>query len=143
MTCPSNICLDLSLRSDTDEQRQDNIWRPSFLSSNGPLTIGDSVMKNNITATVVARNLLTPKDNMIISKRSDESAVQESLALSVQCAGYVSNMGQCLLAQTRQVESLMAKVASLKLEIRELKHKNIVLHVLANNYSTSMKRKLD
>ncbi|XP_048436267.1 uncharacterized protein LOC125475511 isoform X2 [Pyrus x bretschneideri] len=29
--------------------------------------VGDSVMKNDITATVVARNLLTPKDNMILS----------------------------------------------------------------------------
>ncbi|KAM2483496.1 hypothetical protein ACFX1W_041119 [Malus domestica] len=83
MTCSSIICLDLNLRSDTDEQRQDNIWRPSFLSSNDHLTVGDSVMKNNITATVVARNLLTPKDNMILSKRSDELAVQDSLALSV------------------------------------------------------------
>ncbi|KAM2733530.1 hypothetical protein EV2_036945 [Malus domestica] len=104
MTCTSNICLDLSLRSDTEEQLQDNIWRPSFLSSNGPLTVGDSVMKNNITAIVVARNLLTPKDNRIFSKRSDESTVQDSLALSVQCASFVSNMGQRLLAQTRQVE---------------------------------------
>ncbi|CAN6723206.1 unnamed protein product [Malus baccata var. baccata] len=138
-----HVTSDLQLRSDTDEQRQDNIWRPSFLSSNGPLTVVDSVMKNNITATVVARNLLTPKDNMIISKRSDESVILDSLALSVQCAGSVSNMGQCLLAQTRQVESLMVEVASLKQEIRELKHENRVLHVLANNYSTSMKRKLD
>ncbi|KAM1003309.1 hypothetical protein ACFX2C_003648 [Malus domestica] len=37
----------------------------------------------------------------------------------------------------------MAEVASLKQEIRWLKHENRVLHVLANNYSTSMKRKLD
>ena len=139
----SNICLDLSLRIDTDEQRQDNIWRPSFLSSNGPLTVGDSVMKDNITATVVARNLLTPKDNRILSNRSDEAVVQDSLALSVQCAGSVSNMGQRLLARTHQVESLMAEVASLKQEIRGLKHENKVLHMLANNYSTSMKRKLD
>ncbi|KAM2739674.1 hypothetical protein EV2_033767 [Malus domestica] len=142
MTCPSNICLDLSLRSDTDEQRQDNIWRPSFLSSNGPLTVGDSMMKNNITATVVARILLTLRDNKILSERSEESAIQDSLALSVQCAGSVSNMGQRLLAQTRQVESLMAEVASLKQEIRGLKHENRVLHVLANSYSTSMKKKL-
>ncbi|KAM1013627.1 hypothetical protein FF1_043539 [Malus domestica] len=114
MICPSNICLDLSLRSDTDEQRQDNIWRPSFLSYNGHLTVGDSVMKNNITATMVVRNLLAPNDNIIISKRSNESVVQDLLALNVQCVGSVSNMGQRLLAQTRQVESLMAEVASLK-----------------------------
>ncbi|KAM1784518.1 hypothetical protein ACFX12_037524 [Malus domestica] len=143
MACPSNICLDLSLRSDTNEHRHDNIWRPSFLSSNGPLIVGDSVMKNNITATVIARNLLTPKDNIILSKRSDESAVQDSLAISVQCVGSVSNMGQHLLTQTCQVKSLMAEVTSLKQEIRGLKHENRVLHVLTNNYSTSMKRKLD
>ncbi|KAM1137368.1 hypothetical protein ACFX14_035296 [Malus domestica] len=118
MACPSNIFLDLSLRSDTDKHRQDNIWRSSFLSSNGPLTVGDSVMKNNITVIVVARNLLTLKDNRILSKKSDESTVQDSLALSVQCAGSVSNMGQRLLVQTRQVESLMPEVTSLKQEIR-------------------------
>ena len=128
---------------DTDESRQDNIWRPSFLSSNDPLTVGDSVMMDNITATIVAMNLITPRDNRILSKQSDESAVQDLLALSIQCANSVSNIGQCLLARTRQVESLMAEVASLKQEIRELTHENRVLHMLTNNYSTSMKRKLD
>ncbi|KAM1060601.1 hypothetical protein COP2_025792 [Malus domestica] len=121
----------------------DNIWRPSFLSTTGPLIVGDSVIKNDITATVVARNLLTPKDNMILSKRSDELVVQDSLGFSVQCAGSVSNVGQRLLARTRQVGSLMAEVASLKQEIRGFKHENRELHMLANSYSTSMKRKLD
>ena len=37
----------------------------------------------------------------------------------------------------------MAEVASLKQEIKGLKHENRVLHMIANNYSTSMKRKLD
>ncbi|KAM2197662.1 hypothetical protein ACFX1Q_001033 [Malus domestica] len=137
MACLSNICLDLSLKTNTGEPHQDNIWHPFFLSSNDPLTVGDSVMKNDLTATVVARNLLTPMDNKIFSNRSDEAFVQNFLALSIQCAGSVSNMDQRLLTQTRQVESLMAEVASLKQEIRGLKH------LLANNYSTSMKRKLD
>ncbi|CAN6720590.1 unnamed protein product [Malus baccata var. baccata] len=48
---------------------QDNIWRPSFLSPTSPLTIGDSVMKNDMTAAVVARNLYTPKDNILLFKR--------------------------------------------------------------------------
>ncbi|KAM2275581.1 hypothetical protein ACFXTI_034119 [Malus domestica] len=86
MACPSNICLDLSLRTNIGEPCQDNIWRMSFLSSNGPLMVKDSVMKNDLTATVVARNLLTPKDNRILSNRSDELAVQDSLDLSIQCA---------------------------------------------------------
>ncbi|KAB2611237.1 S ribonuclease [Pyrus ussuriensis x Pyrus communis] len=120
-----------------------NIWCPSFLSSNGPLTGEDSVMRDATTAMVVVRNLLTPRDNNLLSRRSDELAVLESLALSVQCAGSVSNMGQRLLARTRQVESLTAEVENLRQEIRQLKRENRDLHMLANNYSTSMKRKLD
>ncbi|KAM2529826.1 hypothetical protein PS1_027756 [Malus domestica] len=64
----SNICLDLSLRSDTGTPRQGNIWSPSFLSSNGLLTVEDSVMRDAITAMVVARNLLTPRDNRLFSR---------------------------------------------------------------------------
>lgn len=71
------------------------------------------MMRDATTATVVARNLLTPRDNRLLSRRSDELAVQESLALNVQCAGSMSNMGQRLLARTRQIESLTAEVENL------------------------------
>ncbi|KAM1639692.1 hypothetical protein ACFX1X_009834 [Malus domestica] len=100
-------------------------------------------MKNDMTAVMVARNLVTPKDNRLLSKRSDELAVKDSLALSVQCAGFVSNMAQRLFARTRQVESLAAEVMSLKQEIRGLKHENKQLHRLAHNYATNMKMKID
>ncbi|KAM1870710.1 hypothetical protein ACFX14_046804 [Malus domestica] len=121
----------------------ENIWRPSFISPTGPLAVGDSVMKNDMTTAVVARNLVTPKDNRLLSKRSDELAIKDSLALSVQCAGFVSNMAQCLFARTPQVESLAAKVMSLKQEIRGLKHENKQLYRLARNYATNMKKKID
>ncbi|KAM1107175.1 hypothetical protein ACFX2B_003921 [Malus domestica] len=100
-------------------------------------------MKNDMTAAVVARNLVTPKDNRLFSKRSDELAVNDSLALSVQCAGSVSNMAQRLFARTCQVESLAAEVMSLKQEIIGLKHENKQLHRLAHNYATNMKMKID
>ncbi|KAM0963578.1 hypothetical protein ACFX2A_023038 [Malus domestica] len=100
-------------------------------------------MKNDMTAAVVAQNLVTPKDNRLLSKRSDELAVKDSLALSVQCAGSVSNMAQRLFARTRQVESLAAEVMSLKQDIRGLKHENKQLHRLAHNYAINMKRKID
>ena len=96
-----------------------------------------------MTATVVVRNLLTPKNNRLFSKRSDELAVKDSLALNVQCAGFVSNMAQRLFARTHQVESLAAEVISLKQEIRRLKHENKQLHRLTHDYATNMKRKLD
>ncbi|KAM1504193.1 hypothetical protein ACFXTO_000336 [Malus domestica] len=140
---PSDRHFDLNFGEEAAMHSQDNIWRPSFLSPTSPFTVGDSVMKNDITAAVVARNLLTPKDNRLLSKQSDELAVKDFLALSVQCAGSVSNMAQHLFARTRQVESLAAEVISLKQEIRGLKHKNKQLHRLAHDYATNMKRKLD
>ncbi|KAM1328175.1 hypothetical protein ACFX10_012346 [Malus domestica] len=140
---PSDHHFDLNFGEEAAIPSQDNIWCPSFLSPTSPLTIGDSVMKNNMTAAVVARNLLTPKNNRLLSKRSDELAVKDSLALNVQCAGFVSNMAQRLFARTRQVESLAAEVISLKQEIRGLKHENKQLHRLAHDYATNMKMMLD
>ncbi|KAM2853529.1 hypothetical protein FF1_024108 [Malus domestica] len=143
MSGPSDRRFDLNLGEEAALPSPDNIWRPSFTSPTGPLTVGDSMMKNDMTAAVVAWNLVTPKDNRLLAKRSDELAVKESLALSVQCAGSMSNMAQRLFAQTRQVESLAAEVMSLKQEIRGLKHENKQLHKLAHSYATNMKRKID
>ncbi|CAN6685933.1 unnamed protein product [Malus baccata var. baccata] len=135
--------FDLNFGEEAVMPSPDNIWRPSFLSLTSHLTIRDSLMKNDMTAAVVARNLLTPKDNRLLSKWSDELANKDSLALSVQCAGSMPTMAQRLFARTRQVESLAAEVISLKQEIRELKHENKQLHRLAHDYATNMKRKLD
>ncbi|KAM2493649.1 hypothetical protein PS1_045027 [Malus domestica] len=143
MSGPSDRRFDLNLGEEAVPPSPDNIWRPSFISPTGPLTVGDSVVKNDMTAAVVARNLVTPRDNRLLSKRSDELAVKEYLALSVQCAGSVSNMAQRLFARTRQVESLAAEVMSLKQEIRGLKQENKQLHKLAHSYATNMKRKID
>ncbi|KAM1954810.1 hypothetical protein FF1_024154 [Malus domestica] len=124
MSGPSDCHFDLNFGEETAMPSQDNIWRLSFLFPIGPLIVKDSVMKNDMTAAVVARNLLIPKDNRILSKRSDELVVKDSLTLSIQCASSVSNMAQCLFARTRQVESLVAEVISLKQDIRRLKHEN-------------------
>ncbi|KAM2471045.1 hypothetical protein ACFX1W_046380 [Malus domestica] len=109
MSGPSDRRFDLNFSEEANMPPQDNIWRTSFLSPTGPLTVGDSIMKNDITVAGVARNRLTPKDNRLLSKRSDELTVQDSLALSVQCAGSVFNMAQRLFVRTRQVESLAAE----------------------------------
>ncbi|KAM2229923.1 hypothetical protein ACFX1S_014390 [Malus domestica] len=143
MSGPSDRRFDLNFGEEAAMPSQDNIWCPSFLSPTGHLTIRDSMMKNDMIAAVVARNLLTLKDNKLLSKQSDELAVKDSLALSVQFAGSMSNMAQRLFARTRQVESLAAKVISLKQEIRRLKHENKQLHRLVHDYSTNMKKKLD
>ncbi|KAM2539885.1 hypothetical protein TB2_025134 [Malus domestica] len=124
MSGPSDRRFDLNLGEEVVPPSPDNIWRPFFISPTGPLTVGDSVMKNDMTAAMVAKNLVTPKDNRLLAKRSDELAVKDSLALSVQCTSSVSTMAQRLFARTRQVESLAAKVMSLKQEIKGLNHEN-------------------
>ncbi|KAM1109864.1 hypothetical protein ACFX19_009331 [Malus domestica] len=143
MSGPSDRRFDLNLGEKASMPSPDNIWRTSFISPTGPLTVGDLVMKNDMIAAVVAWNLVTPKDNRLLSKQSDELAVQDSLDLNVQCAGFVSNMAQRLFARTRQVESLATEVMSLKHEIRGLKHENKQLHRLVHNYATNMKRKIN
>ncbi|KAM2517593.1 hypothetical protein PS1_032481 [Malus domestica] len=83
MSGPSDRRFDLNLGEEAAMPPQDNIWRPSFLSPASPLAVRDYVIKNDITAAVVAQNLLTLKDNRLLSKQSDELAVKDSLALSV------------------------------------------------------------
>ncbi|KAM1228609.1 hypothetical protein ACFX2J_007682 [Malus domestica] len=85
MSGPSDRRFDLNFGEEAAMSSQDIIWRSSFLSPTSHLTVEDSVMKNDMTTAVVARNLLTPKDNRLLSKWSDELAVKDSLALSVQC----------------------------------------------------------
>ena len=75
--------FDLNFGEEAAMPSQDNIWCPSFLSPPSPLTVKDSVITNDMTAVVVARNLLTHKDNRLLSKWFDELAVKDSLALSV------------------------------------------------------------
>ncbi|KAM1225323.1 hypothetical protein ACFX2G_045052 [Malus domestica] len=135
--------FDLNFGEEAAMPSQDNIWRPSFLSPTGPLTVGDSVMKNDMTTVVVAMNLLTPKDNRLLSKRSDELVVKDSwlsvFSVQVMCLIWPN----AYLLEPLQVESLVAEVISRKQEIGWLKHKNKQLHMLAHNYATNMKRKLD
>ena len=75
MSCPSDRRLNLNVGEDDDLSSPNNIWHPSFISPTGPLTVGGSMMRIDTTATVVARNLLTPRDSRMLSKRSDELAV--------------------------------------------------------------------
>ncbi|KAM1658611.1 hypothetical protein ACFXTN_042753 [Malus domestica] len=74
--------FDLNFGKEVATPSQDSIWCPSFLSHTGLLTVGDSVIKNDMIAAVVAGNLLTPKDNILLSKRFDELAIKDSLVLS-------------------------------------------------------------
>ncbi|KAM1785200.1 hypothetical protein ACFX12_038131 [Malus domestica] len=68
MSGPSDRRFDLNFGEEAAMPSQDNKWCPSFLSPTGHLVVGDSVIKNDMTAVMVARNLLTPKDKRLLSK---------------------------------------------------------------------------
>ena len=59
------------------------VWRPYFLSPNGPVSITDSVMLNSVTATIVAAGLCTPEDAKVLAGRIDPQIINDSMALTI------------------------------------------------------------
>ncbi|CAN6725112.1 unnamed protein product [Malus baccata var. baccata] len=53
MSSPSDRRFDLNLVEEAAMPSPNNICRPSFLSPTSPLTVGDFVMKNDMTAVMV------------------------------------------------------------------------------------------
>ena len=47
------------------------VWRPYFLSINGPVSVTDSVILNGETATAIAAGLCTPEDAKVLAGRTD------------------------------------------------------------------------
>ena len=52
-------------------------WHPSFQSQNGPITVNDSMMMSNITATAVAVGIINPRDEMLLADRTDAQAIND------------------------------------------------------------------
>ncbi|CAN6704299.1 unnamed protein product [Malus baccata var. baccata] len=126
MSGPSDCRFDLNFGEEVAMPSQDNIWHLSFLSPTGLLTIGNYVMKNDMTVAVVPRNLLIPKDNRLLSKRSDELAVLWLSVFSVLAHDYATNM-------KRKLDQLQESDSQILLDHQRLAH----------DYATNMKRKLD
>ncbi len=47
------------------------VWHPSFQSQNGPITVNDSVMMSDTTATAVAVGIINSRDEMLLADRTD------------------------------------------------------------------------
>ena len=47
------------------------VWRPYFLSLNGPVMVIDSMILNGTIGTVVAAGLLTLKNGRVLAGRTD------------------------------------------------------------------------
>uniref|UniRef100_A0A2N9F0P1 Uncharacterized protein n=1 Tax=Fagus sylvatica TaxID=28930 RepID=A0A2N9F0P1_FAGSY len=102
------------------------VWRPYFLSINGPVSVTDSVILNGETATAVAAaGLCTPED--------------------AKCAATVSNMGRRLHVRNLEVKTLRSQVTILqrllkesKKKVGEVKEENKRLKALVDSYADDL-----
>uniref|UniRef100_A0A2N9I5P0 Uncharacterized protein n=1 Tax=Fagus sylvatica TaxID=28930 RepID=A0A2N9I5P0_FAGSY len=97
------------------------VWRPYFLSPNGPVSVTDSVMLNGEIATAVAAGLCTLED--------------------AKCAATVSNMGCHFHVRNFEVKTLRSQVTILqrllkesKKKVGEVKEENKRLKALVDSY---------
>jgi TolA-binding protein len=121
------------------------VWRPYFLSPNGPVTVIDSVMLSGTTATAVAAGLLTPEDGRVLAGRTDPQTINDSMALTIQCVASVSNMGRRLHVRNHEVRALRSQVTILqrllknnKKKLVELKQENKGLKNLVDSYANDL-----
>lgn len=127
MASSSRLNLDLNLASPGQEiqritgQASGNaaVWHPNFVSSRGPITEMDSVMRDNDVAAGVARNLLTPKDMRVLGKKDEHTAIEDVMALSVQCAVSIANLGQRLRVRNQEVQELTTQLGIQRCALRE------------------------
>ncbi|CAL9017779.1 unnamed protein product [Prunus brigantina] len=140
--------IDLNVAPSTT--RDAKVWRPSFVSQNRHLTVNDYVMMNDTTTVIVARNFLIPMDEMLLAVRSDEEAIDDSMAFSIQSAASVSNMADRLRARANEVHELTTENSYLQRmlhesqqEVEKLKEENDALLKLVSSYSVDTVRRLD
>ena len=121
------------------------VWRPYFLSPNGPVSVTDSVMLNGVTATTVVAGLCTPEDAKVLVRRIDPQIINDSLALTIQCATTASNMGCCLIVRNLEVKKLHSQVIILqrllkesKKKVGEVREENKRLKALVDSYADDL-----
>ena len=68
------------------------VWQPTFHTSLGPITINDSMIRSLATALGVANNMLTLRDQLMLARRPDIVAADESQCWSIQASASVTNL---------------------------------------------------
>ncbi|GFY89994.1 hypothetical protein Acr_07g0001910 [Actinidia rufa] len=120
---------------------QPEIRCSSFLSQKGPLMTSGSVMLDDDIAASVAKGIITPLDEKLLADRTDDEAINESMALSIQCASSVSNMARRLQVRGNEVQELRTQVLILQRRNRGLQQENKELKKLVDSYANDMRKK--
>ncbi|GFS35676.1 hypothetical protein Acr_00g0041400 [Actinidia rufa] len=113
----------------------------SFLSQKGPLMTNGSMMLDDDIAALVAKGIITPLDEKLLANRTDDEAINESMALSIQCASSVSNMARRLQVRGNEVQELRTQVLILQRKNRGLQQENKELKKLVDSYANDMRKR--
>ncbi|GFY84692.1 hypothetical protein Acr_03g0014660 [Actinidia rufa] len=113
----------------------------SFLSQKDPLMTNGSVMLDDDIAASVAKGIITPLDEKLLANRTVDEAINESMALSIQCAYSVSNMARRLQVRGNEVQELRTQVLILQRRNRGLQQENKELKKLVDSYENDMRKK--
>ncbi|KAI5354213.1 hypothetical protein L3X38_007108 [Prunus dulcis] len=85
---------------------------PYFASSQGPVTINDSLHLDNDVAIGVARSLVTPRDVLVLGRRDDNQVVSDVMALSVQSAASIASVGHRLIVKSHEEQVLRSQLVA-------------------------------
>ncbi|GFS31533.1 hypothetical protein Acr_00g0100510 [Actinidia rufa] len=113
----------------------------SFLSQKDPLMTNGSVMLDDDIAASVAKGIITPLDEKLLANRTDNEAINESMALSIQCASSVLNMARRLQVRGNEVQELITQVLILQRRNRGLQQENKELKKLVDSYANDMRKR--
>ena len=74
----SQPSLDLNIILSGEVAEVASVWQSTFHTSLGPITINDSVIRSPATVLGVVNNMLTPRDQLMLARRPDILAADES-----------------------------------------------------------------
>jgi hypothetical protein len=105
------------------------VWRTTFEVNGRPVTIEDTVMDNEDIAVAVARDMILPRDEIMLAARTDIEAVNQSLALSIRATSSLVNVAERLHARrlelNTQVLDLQHQMENLRNRLHdERRHRN-------------------
>lgn len=96
------LSLNFTLKAMKTVLRAIAVWHRNFVSSRGPVTIINSMLWDNEVAIRVARGLLTLRDIHVLGKKKEHIAVEDFMALCVQCAASAANFGHLLVVNNQE-----------------------------------------
>uniref|UniRef100_A0A2N9J280 Uncharacterized protein n=1 Tax=Fagus sylvatica TaxID=28930 RepID=A0A2N9J280_FAGSY len=95
------------------------VWRPYFLSINGPVSVTDSVILNGETATAVAARLLKE------SKKKVGEVKEENKRLKALVDSYADDLVIRSTEQSKTTNKLQKQYEKLLAEVKELTSRSI------------------